>query len=74
MPKTLAQLRLALALTQAELAEKVGVTRATILIWENAHYQPHPQHVRLLAEVLGVSIAEIYAALEASKEQKKGTL
>ena len=71
MPKTLVQLRLDNALTQEELAKKIGVTRETIATWENAHNRPRPLHIRLLVEVFGVTISDIYAALEASKEQPK---
>ena len=71
MPKTLAQLRIDNALTQEELAKKIGVTRETIITWENAYNRPRPSHIRLLVEVFGVSIAEINAAIEASKEQSK---
>lgn len=68
--KTLEQLRIAVALTQDQLAEKVGVTRVTVSSWENGASQPRIQYIRPLAEALGVSISEVYAAIEATVQKK----
>lgn len=71
MQKTLEQLRIAVALTQDQLAGKVGVNRITIASWENGGNQPRIQYIRPLAEALGVSFAEVYEAIEATIRQAK---
>ena len=47
-------LRIETALTQAELAEKAGVTRNTVARLERGENEPHPPTVRKLAAALGV--------------------
>jgi DNA-binding XRE family transcriptional regulator len=37
-----------LLLSQAELAEKIGVSRLTVLSWENNQSQPSRKHLRTL--------------------------
>ena len=46
-------------LTQAKLADLVGVTRATVTQWERGWSQPRMGAVEKLSEVLGVSISEL---------------
>ena len=46
-------------LTQAKLADLVGVTRATVTQWETGWSQPRPGAVEKLSEVLGVSMSEL---------------
>jgi transcriptional regulator with XRE-family HTH domain len=48
-------LRLQRALTQAELADKAGLARSTILNIENDAHPTHPGTVRKIARALGVS-------------------
>ena len=53
------ELRNALGLTQAQLAEKIGVSKNTVFNWENAKRQPRENELRKLATVLNVSVAYI---------------
>lgn len=46
-------------LTQAKLADLVGVTRATVTQWETGWSQPRMGAVEKLSEVLGVSMPEL---------------
>lgn len=47
-------------MTQAELAEKVGVTRQTILAMEQGRYSPSLEVAFRVARVFGVSIEEAF--------------
>lgn len=62
----LAELRAAADLTQAEVAERIcaadpmaGVDGNTVSRWERGRVTPGVRHQRLLAEVLGVTVAEL---------------
>lgn len=46
-------------LTQAKLAEMVGVTRATVTQWETGWSQPRMGAIEKLADVFGVSLATL---------------
>lgn len=46
-------------LTQAKLADLVGVTRATVTQWETGWSQPRMGAVEKLSQVLGVSMSEL---------------
>ena len=56
---TLRELRMRRFLTQAELAEKVGVSESTIAGWEVGRKTPRLRNIRKLAEVLGIEPGEI---------------
>ena len=56
----LAELRKAHGLTQAELAERVGVSRKTINTIENRVFMPSAVLALKLARDLGVSVHEIF--------------
>lgn len=47
-------------MTQGELAEKVGVTRQTINAIEAAKYSPSLELAFKIADVFGVSLAEVF--------------
>jgi transcriptional regulator with XRE-family HTH domain len=47
--------RIRAGITQAELAEKLGVDRVAITRYENGHRGPHISDVPLLAQILNVS-------------------
>jgi transcriptional regulator with XRE-family HTH domain len=57
--KRVRRLRNELALTQAELAEQVGITVTTLARIERNEAQPRPKTRRRLAEALGVSPREL---------------
>lgn len=46
-------------MTQQELAEKAGVSKATIVKAEAGAIHPHPSTLRKLAAALGVEAAEL---------------
>lgn len=50
-------------MTQAELAEKVGVRVLAIKQWESGNYEPTIKNVRKLCEIFGVS-AQALCGLE----------
>lgn len=54
MSKNIKKLRLDAQLTQAQLAEKVGVTRATVTQWETGWSKPRMGALEKLAEVFNV--------------------
>ncbi len=69
---TLQQLRQLAILTQAELAEELGVSVTTISHWETGSKRPRASNIRKLAKVLGVSPQEVLAAInETSSHQKQ---
>ena len=49
------ELRIANALTQAELAEKVGVDKSAVSLWENDVNEPKASYVIRLAQAFHVS-------------------
>ena len=49
-----------LGLTQAELAERVGVTRKTVNTVENGVFVPSTLLALKLAEALGVSVEQLF--------------
>lgn len=57
--RNIKSLRLANGWTQEQLADKVGVTRATVTQWETGWSQPRMGKVAKLADVFGVSMSEI---------------
>jgi DNA-binding XRE family transcriptional regulator len=54
------ELRARLNLTQDELADKVGVTRQTLLYLEKGKYNPSLLLAHKVAEALRSSIAEVF--------------
>lgn len=56
---TIKQLRESKNLTQAELAEKIGVSSKTISKWETAKGLPDITLLQPLAHVLGISVIEL---------------
>ena len=56
---TIRQLRESKHLTQAELAEKIGVSSKTISKWENARGLPDVSLLQPLAQALGISVIEL---------------
>ena len=56
---TIRQLRESRKLTQAELAEKIGVSSKTISKWETAKGLPDISLLQPLAQALGISVIEL---------------
>ena len=59
--KLIAQVRKENGLTQKQLAERIGVTNATISKWETAKGFPDISLIEPLAEALDISVSEIIA-------------
>ena len=51
--------RLQAGLTQAAIAEKMGVTVATVSMWDNGQTAPRPGKLPALAELMGCSIVSL---------------
>ena len=54
--KTIRTLREERGWTQLELANKLGVTPATVYNWERGKYEPKASQLRALARAFGVSM------------------
>lgn len=59
LPKNLAAARKRAGLTQQELADRLGVARSTINMYELGNREPKDEMVEKLAEALGTTPAEI---------------
>ncbi|MFP3992798.1 helix-turn-helix transcriptional regulator, partial [Streptomyces sp. E11-3] len=57
-PKERRRLRESKALTQAQVAARVGVTRETVRSWESGRTQPRGRTLEAYAELLGAPRAE----------------
>lgn len=55
----LKELRQEKKLTQKELADKINVSKITVLRWENGESQIKPDKAQKLADFFGVSIAQL---------------
>lgn len=55
------RMRKSLGWTQEQLAEKVGVTRATVTQWETGWSQPRMGAVKRIADAFNVSVSDIVA-------------
>lgn len=63
MPKrTIRELREGQGWTQLELANKLGVTPATVYTWERGKFDPRASQLRKLALAFGVSMDDIALA------------
>lgn len=58
-------------MTQAELAERVGVTRQTIIAIEQGKYSPSLEVAFLIARALGVRLDEVFQYPESSDDQRE---
>jgi len=57
--RILGQLRQDLGLSQAELARRLGITRASVHKWERGDALPTLHHLQEIARIMGVSISSI---------------
>ncbi|MET7304458.1 helix-turn-helix transcriptional regulator [Embleya sp. NPDC005575] len=55
-------------MTQAELAERVGVTRQTVIAIEQGRYSPSLEMAFLIARVFGVPLDEVFQYPETGGE------
>lgn len=59
MLSRLKEVRSSRGLTQAELAAKVGVTRRSVIRWENGQTLPGARKMERVAEVLCCAVEEL---------------
>ena len=57
--KTIRELREAQRWTQLDLANRLGVTPATVYNWERGKYEPSASKLRAIAQAFGVSMDDI---------------
>lgn len=55
-------LRIALGMTQSELAVKMGVSQATVGMWETGDRMPRASKLLKLAEILNCSVSDLFTA------------
>lgn len=53
--------RARLGMTQAELAERIGVTRQTVIAIEQGRYSPSLEMAFQIARAFGVALDEVFA-------------
>lgn len=53
------QLRIALALSQGELAEKLGIKQEVLCRWETNKVKPSMKSIKKLAEALEIDVREL---------------
>ena len=66
-PKRIRALRIAKQMSQAEVGNLVGVSRAAVHQWESGRSLPHIHHMQELARFFGVSITALLGGPEISK-------
>lgn len=64
MLENIKRLRIDAHLSQAELAEKVFVTRSAVALWETGRSSPTSDRLPALAQALGCSIDNLYTEEE----------
>ena len=62
--KRLKAARIAKGVTQAELAQRIGVTTQAISSFEKGAKAPKMETVKRIAEALGISVAELYGRMD----------
>ncbi|MCM1368029.1 MAG: helix-turn-helix domain-containing protein [Roseburia sp.] len=63
--------RTALSLTQQQLADKVGVSRQTVVRWENGWTIPTLYYAQKLADEFGITVSELMTGAPHSDERKR---
>ena len=71
---TIKQLREARNLTQAELAERIGVSSKTISKWETAKGLPDVSLLQPLAQALGISLIELMNGEHITNKNTSGNM
>ena len=55
----LREMRLALGLTQQQVADALNVTRTSVVFWEQGKAMPHVKHIKALATVLKCKVSDL---------------
>jgi transcriptional regulator with XRE-family HTH domain len=71
VPRQIRELRVSKYLTQAEVADLVGVTEDAVASWERGRRLPRFRHHRKLAEVFGVEPSEIEYPNRRAKQRRR---
>ena len=58
-------------MTQQDLADRVGVTRQTVLSIEKGHHNPSVELALRLARALGTTVEELFQIDEAGREETR---
>ena len=66
--ENLTRLRFEKHLTQAELAEKIGVNLDVVVQWENRDSEPPIKDLLSISDALGVSVDELLGKTETAAE------
>ncbi len=75
MPKrTIRELREAQGWTQLELANRLGVTPATVYTWERGKFDPRASQLRKLALAFGMLMDDIALAVDEMSDQGKAAV
>lgn len=64
--------RVALGLTQIDLAKMLGVAQSAISAWESGDKLPRASQLPALASVLHCTIDELYDGMEAENDAESG--
>ena len=65
------ELRAAREMTQQELADRIGVTRQTVIAIEQDKYSPSLETAFRIANVFGVGVEEVFQYEEVKKKGKR---
>lgn len=68
---SLAAARVNAGFTQEEIAEKLGVTRATIVNWEKGRVVPKIPEVTMLSELYNIPTDNIFLPIKSTKSRAK---
>lgn len=71
---TIRTLREGLNLTQPELGQALGVSRAAISAWENGVNTPRGKRLKRLADALGVTVAQLMGGDISGAKRAAGTV
>ena len=72
--KRVRELRKRVSFTQEELAERSSISVSFLSMIERANRVPHVETLAMLADALGVSLAEIFAGVGVEKKSSQPTL
>lgn len=74
MTRKLRGLRVGAGLTQGQLANKLGVTIASVSRWENGQAIPSPRNIKKMADMFGVAGKDIFFNLITTKSDKESKI
>jgi len=72
--KTLKKIRLEKGFKVAEIASKIGVTPSVYYKWEDGSRDPLIENAKLVAEILGSTIEELFFTYELDESSNKASI